>query len=275
MMICLTMECLRLHTCDLCERENFCKEDKDLHYSSLIKLRNASIKKAFFITGSRPGIGTSIYSIMHAYQLSKQNYKVALLETSNLFSSYRYYFNLDNFEALKLYINGIIPIKIFDNLSFISPSLFLQANKDKVLIWDNMEILSFVKNMIININWGDIDYLIVDLDANHVFLINYLQNFLIDKFHYSILITDKFFLNDVSTKLFFNYINENTKIMKVISSYNSSLNDIKIGEERCLNIPNIQGFSDLLTNRENLVIKLQDFYDDITKEAFQSCKQIY
>jgi len=271
----LTMECLRLHTCDLCERENFCKEDKDLHYTALIKHRSKLIKKAIFITGTRPGIGTSIYSIMHAYQLSKQGYKVALLESSNLFASYKYYLNLDNISSLKLYINGLIPIKTFDNLSFLSPSLFLQESIDKVLLWDNLEILNFIKNMIVNTNWGELDYLIVDLDANHLFLIYFLQNFLLDKFNYSILITDKFFNEDVSTKLVYNYINENTKIMKVLSSYNSSLNDIKIQDERCLNIPYIQGFSDLLSNRENLIIKLQDFYDDITMEVISSCKQLY
>ena len=91
----INMECQRLHSCDLCERAKYCKDDKGLHKKTLITYRNKQFKKALFIIGTKPGIGASLYAIQHAYSLSKQGHKVALLETSNLFPSLQFYFDLE------------------------------------------------------------------------------------------------------------------------------------------------------------------------------------
>lgn len=270
-----SMECLRLHSCELCERIKYCKDDKDLHYKQLIKFRNNSIKKILLITGTRPGIGTSIYALEHAYELSLQGFKVGLVETSTLFSSTQFYLDLDNTDLLRLLINGVSPIKVKDNLFLISPSFFMSSNSDEVLLWQEEAIYNFVESMMINTNWGELDYLIIDLDANHVFMINSLQNLFPNKLDNAVVITDKFIKSSKQAKLFFSFINNNIKILYVLSSYNSIHTNLEISNFKCSELPFIQNIGELFNNKNNFINSLNEYYSDLTREVISYCKQIY
>lgn len=269
------MECLRLHSCDLCERDKYCKDDKESHKQTLVNFRINSIKKAMFIVGTRPGLGTSLYAAQHAYSLSNQGYKVALLETSNLFPSLQIYFNLENFDKLKLTINGIIPVKPIDNISFMSTSLFMNSENDKLLLWDEAAMLTFIENMIVNTNWGDIDYFIIDIDSNHINLLNKLQLFFKNKLEHSIVITNMFIYNHKQSKLFFSYINDNTKILYVLNSFNSYYTNLNLHNFKCSEIPYLQNIGELISSKSDFISKTSDFYSDITKEVTNYCSQVF
>jgi len=227
------MDCLRMHECELCEKSIVCDLDKHAHNSSVKKNRLGSIKHFLVVNSNKGGLGSTLFSIGLASKLNDMGCKTALMETS-MSSSLPYYLNASETTPLELVPEGITPPLSNGGFRYLSPLLFMNQ-EPRVVSWDIEAVLKFIKKMIVNSNWGDIDLLIVDMPYEQSGLIRDLKVFTGDKFDRSIILMDHKRYNNLQAKFYVDYMKELTTILAVLLSPSK-----KKGKDTKITVPYIE-----------------------------------
>ncbi len=127
--------------------------------SSMVK----NIKNIIAITSGKGGVGKSTISSNIAVGLSKMGAKVGLIDADIFGPSIPTMFNCENEQPIfkkEKDKNLIIPIEQY-GIKLVSMGLLVP--KDKAIIWRGPMASSAMKQLIIDVDWGELDYLIVDL----------------------------------------------------------------------------------------------------------------
>jgi len=126
-----------------------------------IEARMKNIRGIFLILSGKGGVGKSTISAKLASYLAREGKKTGLLDVDIHGPSIPTLFGLSD-KRLEAGENGLEPIKIGDNLKIVSIGFLLRSESDAV-IWrgplKTQMIISFLKD----VDWGDLDYLIIDL----------------------------------------------------------------------------------------------------------------
>jgi ATP-binding protein involved in chromosome partitioning len=121
------------------------------------------VKKIIAVASGKGGVGKSTVSSNLAYSLSSQGFKTAIYDADIYGPSIPTIFDLDSFhpEIMQFGENELIVPAVKDNIQIMSIGFFL--NPDQPAIWRGPLASSYLKKFLIDTQWSDVDYLIIDL----------------------------------------------------------------------------------------------------------------
>jgi len=125
-----------------------------------IQERLENVKHRIAVASGKGGVGKSLVSGLLASYLAKKGYSVGLLDADITGPSIPRMFGVAGIEGKS--DKGILPPSSANGVKIMSLSLVLSDNSSAV-IWRGPMISNAIRQFVSDIDWGDLDYLIVDL----------------------------------------------------------------------------------------------------------------
>ena len=159
----VTGECRLLHTCEMCEfnNETDCKADKNEHNRWLVIKRMNEIKHKLIIGSNKGGVGKSTVTTNLAIALQESGYSVGLADADLHGPNIPKLLQAENVR-LKSTDVGIDPYETSNGLKVASLG-FLIEDPNMHIAWRDAVKYDFIIELLGNINWGPLDYLLFDL----------------------------------------------------------------------------------------------------------------
>ena len=157
------------HDCENCEE--VCDEecghdcsncDKDCNHKieKAVPLADTKIKKIIGVLSGKGGVGKSLVSSMLAIELTRQGYKVGIMDADITGPSIQKVFGLN--EQLVGDETGIFPLETKLGIKAVSVNMMLQT-EDTPVLWRGPIIGGMVTQFYSEVHWGELDYLIIDM----------------------------------------------------------------------------------------------------------------
>ena len=158
-----TGECRLLHTCEMCEfnNETDCKADKNEHNRWLVNKRMNEIKHKLIVGSNKGGVGKSTVTTNLAIALQESGYSVGLADADLHGPNIPKLLQAENVR-LKSTDVGIDPYETSNGLKVASLG-FLIEDPNMHIAWRDAVKYDFIIELLGNINWGPLDYLLFDL----------------------------------------------------------------------------------------------------------------
>jgi len=136
------------------------KKTQGLEQEKRLKDNLAKIQNKLIVMSGKGGVGKTTIAVNLAYGLAKKNKKVGILDVDIHGPNIAKMLGIEGqkFTGSEL---GIEPIEVLPNLKAVSLS-FLLKNKDQPVIWRGPLKMITIKQFLADVNWGQLDYLIVD-----------------------------------------------------------------------------------------------------------------
>ena len=159
----VTGECRRLHTCEMCEFNNDtdCKADKNEHNRWLVNKRMSEIKFKLIVGSNKGGVGKSTVTTNLAVALAEKGYKVGLADADLHGPNVPKLLKADKVR-LRSTEEGIDPYETRNGLKVASLG-FLIEDPNMHIAWRDAVKYDFIIELLGNIRWGELDYLLIDL----------------------------------------------------------------------------------------------------------------
>lgn len=142
------------HNCATCSSKECHERDLSFHLA-----KGASIKHTIGIISAKGGVGKSLLTALIAIQKNREGNKVAILDADVTGPSIPKSFNVKG--ALYAENNLIIPLESKTGIKVVSASSLLEDNSQPIL-WRGPLIAGMVKQFYSEVNYGDLDYLLID-----------------------------------------------------------------------------------------------------------------
>ncbi|KAL7861330.1 hypothetical protein AOLI_G00176790 [Acnodon oligacanthus] len=148
-----------------------------------IKLKMATVKHKILVLSGKGGVGKSTFSAHLAHALASDDSKeVALLDIDICGPSIPKIMGLEG-EQVHQSGSGWSPVYVEDNLAVMSIG-FLLGSPDDAVIWRGPKKNGMIKQFLRDVDWGELDYLIVDTPPGtsdeHLSVVQYLSGAGID-----------------------------------------------------------------------------------------------
>ncbi len=121
--------------------------------------RLAKIKNKIVVLSGKGGVGKSTFSVNLATALAQEGHRVGLLDADIHGPSIPTMLGLKDVELLSG-DGGILPVSL-GGLKVMSIGFMLSAQDDPV-IWRGPMKMNIIKQFLQDVNWGELDYLVVD-----------------------------------------------------------------------------------------------------------------
>ena len=159
----VTGECRLLHTCEMCEfnNETDCKADKNEHNRWLVNKRMNEIKHKLIVGSNKGGVGKSTVTTNLAIALQESGYSVGLADADLHGPNIPKLLQAENVR-LKSTDEGIDPYETNNGLKVASLG-FLIEDPNMHIAWRDAVKYDFIIELLGNINWGPLDYILFDL----------------------------------------------------------------------------------------------------------------
>lgn len=123
--------------------------------------KGTEIKKIIAVMSGKGGVGKSSLASQLAVSLQNKGNKVGLLDADITGPSIAEAFGID--EAVRGTADGIMtPAKADNGIKLISTNMILPKKTDPV-VWRSSIVTGVIKQFYTDVNWGEIDYLVVDM----------------------------------------------------------------------------------------------------------------
>ena len=132
------------------------EEDQDKE----LKDRMSRIKHKIIVMSGKGGVGKTSVSVNLSYALALTGREVGLVDIDLHGPNIAKMLGVEG-QGFTGSDNGIEPVRVLPNLKAASIS-FATANPDMPIIWRGPLKMSAIRQFLEEINWGDLDYLIVD-----------------------------------------------------------------------------------------------------------------
>jgi len=120
----------------------------------------ANIKHKFIVISGKGGVGKTTLAVTLAYSLALKGYNVGLLDVDIHGPNVNKMVGLEN-ERLTGDGTRLNPIKVLHNLKVVSTASIIE-DPDTPVIWRGPLKMKLIKQFLTDVNWGSLDYLIVD-----------------------------------------------------------------------------------------------------------------
>jgi Mrp family chromosome partitioning ATPase len=121
----------------------------------------SNIKKVIAIMSGKGGVGKSSVTSLVATALTEQGHKVGIMDADITGPSIPKVFGINDQRA-KGNESGINPVVTNTGIKVISLNLLIDK-EDSPVVWRGPLIANTVKQFYTEVNWGDLDYLLIDL----------------------------------------------------------------------------------------------------------------
>lgn len=135
-------------------------EIRELKMENDLKEKLSKIKNKIVVMSGKGGVGKSTVASNIAVSLASKGYKTGLLDVDIHGPSIPTIFGLEK-ERAKGTETSLFPINFNDNLKIISVG-FLLDNADSAIIWRGPAKTGIIQQFVKDVEWGELDYLIVD-----------------------------------------------------------------------------------------------------------------
>jgi len=147
------------HNCAECKTA--CDDKEKILAAMKIPPREGShIKHVIGVVSGKGGVGKSVVTSLLAIAINRRGYQTAILDADVTGPSIPQAFGLH--DKAKSDANGILPESSKGGIKVMSLNLLLDNTTDAV-IWRGPMIAGTVKQFWTEVNWGDVDYMFVDM----------------------------------------------------------------------------------------------------------------
>ncbi len=145
------------HDCSSCGVENCGSRE----IKKIEPHKGTTIKRVIGVMSGKGGVGKSLVTSLTAIALAKKGYKVAIMDADVTGPSIPKAFGLDGMLANQDE-NGLIPEKTSLGIKIMSANLLLEDNEAPI-IWRGPLVAGFVQQLFSEVNYGELDYLLIDM----------------------------------------------------------------------------------------------------------------
>jgi Mrp family chromosome partitioning ATPase len=139
--------------------------------------RMATVKHKILVLSGKGGVGKSTFSAQLAFQLAAMDFEVGLLDIDICGPSIPKMLSLEGQEIHQSNL-GWSPVYVESNLGVMSIG-FMLPNPDDAVIWRGPRKNGIIKQFLKDVNWGELDYLVVDAPPGtsdeHISIVQFLQ----------------------------------------------------------------------------------------------------
>ncbi len=122
----------------------------------------AKIKHVIIVISGKGGVGKSTVSSNLAMTLSMKGYQTGLMDIDITGPNIPKMFGIEDEQLMANEQKQLIPIAVPPSLKVMSMA-FLLPSKDVPVMWRGPVKMSAVQQFIEDVNWGDLDYLVIDM----------------------------------------------------------------------------------------------------------------
>ncbi len=144
--------------CDTCAQKGSCKDQSKDKECTLERM--ARVKHKILIASGKGGVGKSTVSVNLAKALKIRGYRVGLLDADITGPNIPKLLGIED-QRMERGPEGIIPGNA-GGIKVASMALVL-SSKDSAVIWRGPMKMAAIKQFIQDVDWGDLDFLLVDL----------------------------------------------------------------------------------------------------------------
>ncbi len=144
------------HNCETCGAD--CSERKESLKEAAN--RNSKIGKVIGIVSGKGGVGKSLVTSLMASHTAKMGKKTAILDADLTGPSIPKAFGIT--QRATADDDGLIPVESASGIKMMSLNLLLENETDPV-VWRGPVIAGTVKQFWTDVNWGEVDYMYVDM----------------------------------------------------------------------------------------------------------------
>lgn len=155
-------KCEESKPCDTCETGSTCSaKEKEDHEEARLAQNLFRIRNKIMVMSGKGGVGKSTVSVNLAASLALHGYQVGILDADIHGPDIPRMCGVEN-RPLVSHGEGLEPIKVFKGLRAMSMGL-LSRDPDKAIVWRGPLKHRAIKQFLGDVNWGDLDYLVIDL----------------------------------------------------------------------------------------------------------------
>ncbi len=133
----------------------------DIEKDTRLKDSLANIKHVIIVMSGKGGVGKSTVSSNLAIALSKKGFETGIMDIDITGPNIPKMFHVED-EPLIAENDMLIPITVPPSLKLMSMA-FLLPDKDSAVMWRGPVKMTAVRQFIEDVNWGKLDYLVVDM----------------------------------------------------------------------------------------------------------------
>lgn len=149
--------------CSSCAASDTCDDPQNTQgQQKLPEKANISVKHVILVLSGKGGVGKSTVATNLAYALSSHGYQTGLVDLDIHGPNIPKMLGIDEQRLQSRDGKTIEPVRITGNLAVVSMA-FLLPEKSTPVIWRGPMKMTAIRQFLEEVNWGDLDYLVVDL----------------------------------------------------------------------------------------------------------------
>jgi ATP-binding protein involved in chromosome partitioning len=137
-------------------------DDKRAAQDAEIKDRLNNIKNKILVMSGKGGVGKSSIAAYLSFILAKRGKKVGLMDVDLHGPSIPRLLGITGDIQLSYHSGKVFPVDVMPNLYVISIEALMGENKDAATIWRGPLKVGVIRQFISDIEWAELDYLIID-----------------------------------------------------------------------------------------------------------------
>lgn len=132
------------------------QQDKEIHE----RLRH--IRNKILVMSGKGGVGKSSVAAYLSVAMAKRGYKVGLMDVDLHGPSIPHILGLKGDVRSSDHGGKMLPVPYMPNMEVISIETLMGSEKDSAIIWRGPLKIGVIKQFIADIEWMDLDYMIID-----------------------------------------------------------------------------------------------------------------
>lgn len=135
-------------------------KEKELEQEKRLKENLSKIKNKLIVISGKGGVGKTTVAVNLAYGLAMKGYKTGILDVDIHGPNIAKMLGIED-KKLMSSESGIEPVKVLPNLKAVSMAL-VGYDINQPVIWRGPLKMAAIKQFLSDVNWGELDYLIID-----------------------------------------------------------------------------------------------------------------